>query len=143
MRLTSPIPDFVQPEQIINIIECKRCGRCCKELPIDIGHSDITRWNRERRTDILKEVSFLNNFPSKGYGGFYIEKTLLKSDREKKPCPFYIKSECSIYSTRPMVCKDYSCEGDRKEFETSQGLELRKVLDHFDMMMVILKRARI
>ena len=142
MQITSAISEFALPEKLIPIIECKRCGKCCKELPIDIGHSDITRWNKENRQDILKQVSFLNNFPSKGYGGFYIEKTLLKKDREKKPCPFYIKAECSIYSTRPMVCKDYSCTGDKKEFEVTQGLEFRKVLNHFNMMMAILKRAR-
>lgn len=87
---------------------CQQCGKCCRELPIDVMPSDLDRWHHERRDDILMEVIFMDNFPHKNTGGFYIEKTLLRKDRPKQPCPFLDENNlCSIYDTRPKVCRDY------------------------------------
>jgi len=137
------------------MFKCQRCGECCKTLPIDIGYGDITRWNKEGRKDILRRVSFIDNYPETGYGGFYFEETLLKKDRVKSPCPFFGESGCGIYETRPMVCKDYPgshenapCfdaplrKWNREIINRRQKENFQKALDHFDMMMTILRFAR-
>lgn len=85
-------------------MECRRCGTCCKEPIIEVCYGDIIRWKEENRKDVLQEISFLDNYPERGYGGFYIEKSVRKP---KQPCPFYIDNLCSIYGTRPMACRDY------------------------------------
>jgi Fe-S-cluster containining protein len=48
-------------------------------------------------------VSFIANYPRSGVGGFYFWKT---ARNPQQVCPFYDKL-CTIYSTRPLSCKDY------------------------------------
>jgi len=85
--------------------ECQKCGLCCRELPVDISASDIRRWLQERRTDILRQISWVDNYPHKGTGGFFFLKTI---QAPKQPCPFLDENNlCSIYETRPRVCADF------------------------------------
>lgn len=87
--------------------KCQQCGACCEKVIINVAHSDIIRWLSQRRLDILQEISFLDNYPKKGTGGFYIRKTVLNP---KQPCPFLSYtdglSNCSIHKTKPRACKD-------------------------------------
>lgn len=81
------------------------CGKCCKELPIEVFASDIRRWLFEKRYDILEQVSFLDNYPSLGTGGFYVIETV---KAPKRPCPFLNQDGlCSIHNTKPRICRDY------------------------------------
>jgi len=85
---------------------CIGCGNCCKERAIDITFSDILRWGDEKRMDILREIYYIDNYPRKGLGGFYIEKSIDKKD-EKRDCPFLtVDNKCSIHNTKPSGCKD-------------------------------------
>jgi len=133
---------------------CHNCGKCCNTYPIDIGYSDICRWREEKRNDILQQVSFINNYPSKGYAGFYIEKTLRNP---KQPCPFWNNERCSIYETRPMVCKDFPQSHDdncckyyedkiptkaRRKIQSRQEKDLKKSLQNYNSMMAVLVGAR-
>jgi len=99
----------------LSTFQCRRCGWCCRNVVINIAYSDIVRWFNEGRNEILQEVSFIDNYPKKGTGGFYIAKT---SFNPKQPCPF-LGSEnglavCSIYETRPIVCRDFPYGRDIK-----------------------------
>jgi len=82
---------------------CTKCGKCCREMPIDIVASDIIRWYNDSRWDILTEVSYIDNYPDKGKGGFYIAKTTFAP---KQSCPFLEDNKCSIHDTKPFVCKN-------------------------------------
>jgi len=88
-------------------MKCKRCGWCCKNIVINVAHSDIIRWVRQDQRDVLEAISFIDNYPKKGTGGFYIRETALNP---KRPCPFLKYndklSSCSIHSTKPLACKD-------------------------------------
>lgn len=83
---------------------CQQCGKCCREVTINIAASDIRRWLHERRTDILREISFINNYPRKGTGGFYIAAT---AKAPKEPCPFLVDNLCGIHETKPKACEDF------------------------------------
>jgi len=85
--------------------QCTGCGNCCRERAIDITFSDILRWHDEKRWDILNEVYYIDNYPIKGQGGFYIEKSINKKNMERH-CPFLIDNKCSIHDTKPSGCKD-------------------------------------
>ena len=93
------------PKEIIKKNECIGCGNCCRERAIDIAFSDILRWSDEKRWDILREIYYIDNYPYKGRGGFYIEKSINKKDIER-PCPFLMNNKCLIHSTKPGGCKD-------------------------------------
>jgi len=86
---------------------CLGCGNCCKTRAIDITFSDILRWSEQKRWDILREISYIDNYPTKGQGGFYIEKSLKKKEDLNRQCPFLMdENECSIHDTKPSGCKD-------------------------------------
>lgn len=85
---------------------CIKCGNCCRSRAIDITFSDILRWDKEERWDILCEISYIDNYPSKGQGGFYIEKSLKKKEDMDRHCPFLKDNECSIHDTKPSGCSD-------------------------------------
>ena len=85
-------------------MQCIRCGNCCREKVINITFSDILRWSDQKRWDILCEISFIDNYPTRGQGGFYIEKS---AKAPKRACPFLtVGNECSINDTKPGGCKD-------------------------------------
>jgi Fe-S-cluster containining protein len=108
---------------------CVRCGECCKQLPIDIGYSDIIKWEDKNRNDILREVRLIGNFPIPKAGGFYFEKTLQRKGKEKSPCPFYDGDGCSIYSLRPFVCRGYP--KSTKNATCSSAVPVRKWIREF------------
>ena len=82
---------------------CQKCGWCCKETVINVSYTDIVNWFHSARFDILNEVSWINNYPKKVTGGFYIAKTALKP---KQTCPFLVDNKCSIHDVKPLACKD-------------------------------------
>ena len=135
---------------------CIGCGNCCRERAIDIAFSDILRWSDEKRWDILNEIYYIDNYPYKGQGGFYIEKSINKKDMER-PCPFLIDNKCSIHSTKPGGCKD--APHAYKEFKEcpvfkkpnddvinstvkKQTQDIVKAKKHFNIIMGILTEAR-
>jgi len=71
---------------------CRRCGRCCREAIIDtLTDADLRREPRLRT--VVRRM--------KG-GTQYLLPT---------PCPFLTENnECSIYETRPHVCREYVAE---------------------------------
>lgn len=69
--------------------KCENCGVCCSEAISEITGSDIRRWEEEGRKDIFK---YVNGFK-------FIEKD--------GKCPFHNKNRCTIYETRPMVCRNF------------------------------------
>jgi len=83
---------------------CQKCGKCCREIPINLCASDINRWLSQKRSDILMEVSWINNYPHAGTGGFYIAKTAFAP---KQVCPFLVGNLCNIWDTRPRACADF------------------------------------
>lgn len=84
--------------------KCQICGKCCKEIVINIAYSDITRWLAQKRYDILYQISWIDNYPKEGTGGFYIRETALAP---KRSCPFLVDNKCNIYDTRPRACADF------------------------------------
>ena len=134
---------------------CLRCGQCCRLIVINVTHSDIVRWHSQRRGDILGEVSYIDNYPVKGKGGFYIEKT---ARFPKRPCPFLTEDNlCSINDTKPGVCFDaplgYKSFGVCPVFEKSpdgvvelirnkQAEDFLMAKRHFESMMAKLVEAR-
>ena len=91
---------------------CTNCGRCCTN-PNYMGTlmatgADVQRWRRGRRADILRFAYVLGprNDP---YADLWIDE----EGRERERCPFVQKVRgsprylCTIYDTRPQVCRDY------------------------------------
>ena len=90
-----------QPE-----MECLRCGSCCHvDMFAYITPDDIRRWEREGRHDILEHM--------RDHGITWAGDIIVSSAGTRlKSCAFLnwdgASFSCSIYTTRPAVCRDYA-----------------------------------
>ena len=138
-----------------NLFVCLKCGKCCREFLICVAYSDIMRWTKQNRQDILREVVFARGCPAGD--GFYFEKTVTAP---KKPCPFLDENNmCSIYETRPTCCKDAPFGFDKfdlckawnssmiderriKNIRKRQDKDFRKCVTYFKKLLEITLKAR-
>jgi Fe-S-cluster containining protein len=88
---------------------CTRCSKCCLNdsymCTLSIDRTDIARWRKQRRADILQHVWSITPTEHDAW---------VKPDgSECTRCPFVRKDagaatyKCRIYDTRPQVCRDY------------------------------------
>ncbi|HEU18369.1 MAG TPA: hypothetical protein ENO00_03165 [Deltaproteobacteria bacterium] len=87
-------------------IKCKRCGTCClANLIAFVTDADKERWKREQRQDILHILE--NN--SAVWAGDRLISTI--DGHQLHGCPFLMwengRYTCTIYETRPQVCRNY------------------------------------
>lgn len=91
-------------------VGCVCCGKCCQGIYIKsmpATEADIRRWKNENRYDILEYVAENNSLSQQRY---YL---WVKNGKELLRCPFLRKDKgkqtyhCTIYTTRPNICKDY------------------------------------
>jgi Fe-S-cluster containining protein len=87
---------------------CNGCGKCCLDASymrsLPASASDIKRWRKEGREDILDYVDFV------GGRKYYL---WVKEGVEMSRCPFVKKDRnkptyhCTIHETRPEACRGY------------------------------------
>jgi Fe-S-cluster containining protein len=94
---------------------CTQCGRCCTD-PSFMGSmqanaDDIKRWRRQKRHDILMWAYIYGpNIKFAPFADLWISP---RTNTEAERCPFVRKVRnqdrytCTIYETRPQVCRDY------------------------------------
>lgn len=86
-------------------MDCKRCGKCCSNLTIDISAGDVLRWHNEGRDDILDCLVGI----FQGVDAWFHPVT----GEELEKCPFLRKVpgkpiyKCRIQDTKPFVCRSY------------------------------------
>lgn len=87
-------------------LSCLRCGKCCfVDFTAYAGPEDFERWKREGRQDILNRI--------KQRHLLWAGDRIVSADTGGHPreCLFLLESGkeliCSIYETRPLVCRDY------------------------------------
>jgi Fe-S-cluster containining protein len=87
-------------------LRCLQCGKCCfVDLTAYAEKEDLDRWRAENRHDILDMIEHRHLIWA---GDRMISAETGDYPRE---CPFLCSSEdsflCSIYETRPIVCRKY------------------------------------
>jgi Fe-S-cluster containining protein len=108
---------------------CTRCGKCCLNdsymSTLSIDRTDVARWRKQGRADILQYVWSIT--PA-------VHDAWVKPDgSECTRCPFVRKDagaatyKCRIYDMRPQVCRDYPSSYAQMEFVGCEIIdELRK-----------------
>lgn len=91
---------------------CSRCGKCCTHAgymgSLSATPEDVKRWRREGRDDILRFVAIIGSGKNPS-----ADLWVTPDGIEKLRCPFVRKDpnkptyRCTIYETRPEVCRDY------------------------------------
>jgi Fe-S-cluster containining protein len=93
---------------------CNQCGKCCTN-PNYMGTlfadgADVIRWRKEGRDDILRYAYVPGDEPDAS-ADLWIDSW--NGGKELYRCPFVRKNpnspkhRCTIYETRPQVCRDY------------------------------------
>lgn len=93
--------------------QCRRCGACCfVDMIAYVQEEDLRRWHNEGRDDILHIV--------KNESGVWAGDHLISSrnGHSIERCPFLIMDDdglysCTIYNTRPAVCRNFEPGGSR------------------------------
>lgn len=90
----------------ISTTTCKRCGKCCLTNFIAyVTEEDLSRWRRENRQDILSIIDQDHLI--------WVGDHMISADdgHYAMGCPFLVPEQnhwsCSIYETRPGVCRNY------------------------------------
>jgi len=102
----------------IAIFECNRCGKCCRSFGaffiIERQMTDRDYYCRYRMTNELFSVHVRSEFADE-IAGRYEGSAADNRESGSKGCPFLCKSRegtgyyCSIYSTRPNICRQFKC----------------------------------
>jgi len=82
----------------MSINHCGSCANCCKGTLVKVNKEDIARWKKEQQYDILLCIT---EWP----GGTLA--LIHKNEKKLDECIFLTKKGCSIYETRPQVCRDF------------------------------------
>jgi Fe-S-cluster containining protein len=75
------------------MVDCKKCGKCCSKLKLEIMELDLIREPKLR----YRAVELGNNNRD-------IDNPFNKAYMLPSPCPFYVDGNCIIYDTRPNLC---------------------------------------
>ena len=90
-----------------------RCGECCRNLVIEVELDDAEREPRiKERGSPISLPAELTESGRKELAGY-----LLNSPENGNACTFLDRSTnlCSIYDTRPWVCRVFDCDGEGRE----------------------------
>ena len=93
---------------------CTNCGNCCTNADfmgsLSATGEDVRRWRHEGRDDILRFAHVLGS-PRDPWADLWVDD---RTGIERNRCPFVRNVPgtkrylCSIYETRPQVCRDYT-----------------------------------
>jgi Fe-S-cluster containining protein len=97
--------------------EC-RCAACCRRLIIEVGLEDA-----EREPKIKEHGSPTYTPPELTASGHKELEGYLLNDADG-PCVFLDRRTdlCTIYETRPLVCRLFSCDGEDREKLVELGI---------------------
>ena len=86
-------------------MECKKCGKCCRQLTIYSSATDKDLLNWKDHPEIMK---FVKN------GRFWMDNL---TGKILEDCPWFENNLCKINEIKPQYCKDFPAfEGIRKRW---------------------------
>ena len=86
--------------------DCKKCGNCCRYLIIEITGLDLVR-----EPKLKKHVRLLKG--QRGLLSLDQLYSLQLYSLNGTTCPMLKKDKCSIYATRPNVCREFKAGCDK------------------------------
>lgn len=108
---------------------CTQCGKCCtNEMymnTLEIDGVDVKRWRRQGRDDILAHIEVIGRTKADPWADAWFTK----AGNSVKGCPFVRKIRgadrytCTIYDTRPQVCRSYPHSVDQMAAAGCEMLE--------------------
>lgn len=85
---------------IIQAIDCKTCGNCCRSLAVFLEEDDAKRLSQGAFIPLETITAhFLDTENATQFGEWGMFKQL--------PCPFLSGTLCTVYAHRPNACREY------------------------------------
>ena len=89
-------------------MSCERCGQCCHQLSATLSIADM---NREPRLwDVAVPIQHVGNPKTRAFMAEKKHPWAINKAHRGAACPFYFEG-CTIYETRPQICRDYPENG--------------------------------
>lgn len=84
---------------IIEAIDCKECGNCCRNLDVQLGEDDLERLATGINIPIseIRQNVTIQDIDDPDIVGIF----------KAKPCIFLGGNLCTVYEHRPTSCRDY------------------------------------
>jgi len=100
-------------ERTCSVSSVCRCGNCCERLILESSLRDA-----EREPRIAKECSPLRGIDDEPVGH------LLNDPSNEFACHFFDRGRrlCTIYETRPLMCRVFDCDVERRSDELAELL---------------------
>lgn len=83
-------------QNVASEIDCKTCANCCKSLSVAANYQDTAKL--AEAVD-LETQEFKAKYMKRDFAGDMVFK--------QRPCPFLKSNLCSVYESRPSVCRTY------------------------------------
>lgn len=86
-------------QPIIDAIDCKECGNCCRNLDVQLGEDDLERLAKGINIPIgeIRQNVTIQDIDDPDIVGIF----------KAKPCTFLSVNLCTVYEHRPTSCRDY------------------------------------
>lgn len=98
-------------KEILKYFECKRCGHCCRRIPVELDDEEVARLCKVLKINFEE---FEREYLDPTANGVYL----------KLPCPFLKENLCTIYECRPETCRFYPFRPDDSIASCPMGLEI-------------------
>lgn len=92
----------------IDVSSCHSCGSCCRLFLINLTEKEFNSGKYLTESDSNDHFEDFSSIEEYGLN------ILKKNDDES--CIYLLDNKCSVYESRPEVCRDFFCGSDRKEF---------------------------
>jgi len=104
--------------------DCAECGLCCTHYGDDVHiyEEDLQRWQQEKETQVLVRLQVKGETATAWHS--------LDGKTKECACPFLSDEpyRCSIYPTRPLVCRHFANGGSAcRELRVKHGLPVEEV----------------
>jgi Fe-S-cluster containining protein len=111
--------DDIEPGEEVHS-DC-RCGECCRRLIVEVDLDDAEREPKiKERCEPIYTDEQLTESGKPELEGYLLNKT----GGESHACTFLDESSnlCTIYETRPWVCRVFNCDGPEREELVQLGI---------------------
>jgi uncharacterized protein len=97
-QIDALVDEIAQP--IIDTIDCKQCGNCCRALDVGLTPADVDRLSNGIHVPV---ESIFTRYVDHERGQEMDEWAVIRG----RPCPFLDGNLCSVYEHRPNSCRTY------------------------------------
>lgn len=98
--------NIIHTESDWTIFDCRKCGRCCKEIGLPYDPRFVRRLANNYESSFEKIIE-------RYYGRWINDNKWTSMEEKRTPCPFLKENKrCKIYSIRPDSCRAYPLDTD-------------------------------